>query len=174
MSQARRVPPQPSLANCRQQQSIIFTNNTITSTTVGTTVSPLQLRLHAMGDDYKPRARDDDEVSLISMRELAPSPIDDEYEYEYEKTTPPPPLQQSKSSALHRHSPHTDGLTLWRNLPPPPASCFPLLVPCTRLMPERVGSHASPALQLLRLSSVLRRARRHGGRDAAGAGRRRG
>lgn len=72
-----------------------------------------------MGDDYKPRARDDDEVSLISMRELAPSPIDDEYEYGYEKTTPPPPLQQPKSSALHRHSPHTDGLALWRNLPPP-------------------------------------------------------
>lgn len=104
----------------------IATNNTIASTTV---VSSLQLRLHAMGDAYTPRARDDDEVSLISMCELAPSPIDeDEYDHAasdddpVSKTVPPPLLQQSKSSALHHHSPHAGGLALWRNPPPPPTA----------------------------------------------------
>ena len=105
----------------------IATNNTIASTTV---VSSLQLRLHAMGDAYTPRARDDDEVSLISMCELAPSPIDeDEYDHAasdddplVSKTVLPPLLQQSKSSALHHHSPHAGGLALWRNPPPPPTA----------------------------------------------------
>lgn len=54
---------------------------------------------------YVPRPRDDDEVSLISMRELAPSPIEDEDVDAYYSITTDgsetPPLAKSMTSSLH-------------------------------------------------------------------------
>ena len=82
-----------------------------------------------MADDelYIPRQRDDDEISLISMRELAPSPFEDDEDSAYYADTPtgdddfdPTTTPMSKSATLQQPSAHTRGLAFWRT-PPTPA-----------------------------------------------------
>ena len=64
---------------------------------------------------YIPRTRDDDEVSLISMRELAPSPIgEDEFDGFYIPSGASTPSLQ-KSQTLPPPPRHT--LAIWRSSP---------------------------------------------------------
>lgn len=74
-----------------------------------------------MADLYVPRQRDDDEISLISMRELAPSPIEDDEDEAYYAETPtgddfdPTTTPLSKSTTLlHPVSPSSHSLAFWR------------------------------------------------------------
>jgi len=58
-----------------------------------------------MADLYVPRVRDDDEISLISMREVIPSPIDDDDDDDedgdgFSMDSPPPTPTMSKSQTL--------------------------------------------------------------------------
>ncbi|CCX33207.1 hypothetical protein FPQ18DRAFT_405788 [Pyronema domesticum] len=68
--------------------------------------------------DYTPRPRDDDEISLISMRELAPSPIEEDEFYASDDTASgsPPSLQKSGTlpTAIPPAATSTVGLWLTR------------------------------------------------------------
>jgi len=63
---------------------------------------------------YVPRQRDDDEISLISMRELAPSPIEDDSFYHASDAQIPPGAASPKESSTFFPSPpsHRE-LTFW-------------------------------------------------------------
>jgi hypothetical protein len=101
-----------------------------------------------MTDLYIPRQRDDDEVSLISMRELAPSPIEDDAFYTTsDDPSITPPL--SKSSTFNYHHSNSSGLAKWRK---------PRLSPSPTCANLHSGTHTK--IQLLRIPDVPRRPQR--------------
>ncbi|KAL7269609.1 hypothetical protein RUND412_007712 [Rhizina undulata] len=69
-----------------------------------------------MDDSYQPRDRDDDEISLISMQELAPAPMEDEENLSDGSFTPTDP-----SKTFDLSSSYGSISSLTRSAAPPPA-----------------------------------------------------
>ncbi len=62
------------------------------------------------------RSRDDDEISLISMREVAPSPVEDHFDTSTPRDASPAKIDLThiSSSIASQNTPKTRNLAFWR------------------------------------------------------------